>query len=159
MLELQGPEVSATKMVYPSTLTVDEKSADQKAVAEALRLAMDQFGAPRRATPSAKEVEFFELVVGGGPRPHWWRDSTSSSMDLAVLVHFDRYGFGVMRLSLVEEANRIGVAAVGFGLLVGSPLAAERVSNAMRALLDSMGVPPDHPVRRTPLLPVRVGLP
>ena len=68
-----------------------------------------------------REVEFYEFAVGGGPRPYWWRAEYPASMDVVVLVAFQRVGTGVIRLSLVKVQGKPKVAAVGFGLDVRRP--------------------------------------
>jgi hypothetical protein len=158
-LETKGPSVSANQMLYPSILSAAERLQDQRSVAEALQLAITCFGSPSKAIAATKRVEFFEFSIGGGPRPYWWRDLRSASLDLAVLVQFSNYGPGVMRLSLVEDQAGIKVAAVGFGLFIESPHAEERISKATQALLDSLHVPPDHPARGAPIFPAHIDLP
>lgn len=151
-------ESAAVRMVYPSSFTPEQLNSERENLARALGHAINWLGRPEAAKMAKREVEFYEFAVGGGPRPYWWRAEYPASMDVVVLVAFQRVGTGVIRLSLVKVQGKPKVAAVGFGLDVRRPGAREEIADLTKSLFDLFGVPEDHPARRVELTPVRVPL-
>jgi hypothetical protein len=148
-LEEGQPEVAALNFGMPSSYTAAAKSEEQRAIAAALGLLEKSFGRPSAATPYLKEFESYDVSVGSGPRPGWW-ESEPGFREARTYVYetsFSTLGSGYL-LILTVLSKEEQVVSVSFALPAASPGARERVGQVSSQLLDSWGIPQDHPTRK-----------
>jgi len=153
LLESSDWSGTAAALAYPPDYTKEDLSKDQLEVAESLRALSGHFGAVSSVRQSDRPLQFYEVGVGGGPRPFWWQSPNAPSRTFQYIyeVRFSAFGPGVIKILTFDSPNGEAPVSIYFGLLISSPESEQRLRRAFNALLDTVGLPSDHPARSMPV--------
>ena len=136
---------------YPSYYNYTQLSESQKYDAKGIAVLLEQFGTVTAVTPFSQAVEFFQLGVGSGPRPFWWRlpGSDSETREYIYEVQFSRVGTGLLRVMTHKTRSTESPVFVGFGIKAESPEAAARIREIDLALREA-GAPKERQGQERP---------
>lgn len=149
LLEAGNSSGASGAILLPAGQSADAIAAERARLASSIEEAMKHFGAPEAPQIVASLPPAYEVSIGGGPQPFWWRSVGERDSELLVAVRFSRVGSGWIRILLV--ADRVGtehrVAAFALSLPRDRANSCETIQSTISGLLDRAGAPADHPAR------------
>lgn len=146
---------AATEMLLPPSMDPGAVDLERDQIARAIDHSLAMLGRMSEIKIVDEQRSFYEFIIGGGPRPYWWREDHGTERDVLLGVRFGIVGDGLLRVTLVSVRDRLVVAAFGFGLDARRDDARERITALRNSIYDVFGLSSDHPLRSTELTPVQ----
>jgi len=153
LLESANAHAVAHAIAYPPSYSSDELAEDREGVARATAYLMGEFGRLRSVKPLRKQVVILDIGISGGSEAYWWRGDSGveNTRQYIYDAAFEEAGQGFVKVLTYVTGSREICVGFSFGFDANNPEAETRIRAAMTGLMDTMGVPKDHPARFAPL--------
>ena len=140
-------ETLVNLLEFPSSYSDLERRTDSTEIVKTLKLAQRRLGNVTGATRMVNIPSYYEFGVATGNRPFWWQDAHTITKSFLFDVQSSsniKYMLKVMTASSEDEIRIVGLFFCFPHKYQGSKVIATEL---IADMLDSKGVPKDHPFR------------
>jgi hypothetical protein len=146
MLNSKESYAVAESIDYPESFSKEELKKDQHAIMSAHKILFQNFGEFSELKPIEEGVSFYEVGLSGGSIYWWAANNQIITKKYLFSVQFSKYGKGYLKLFTSNKDGEEKVVGFYYGLPINNDSKQQMIS-VMNSLLDSQGVPRNHPYR------------